>query len=172
MCASTPSILTSQKGATKVKRYMPKRPSFPPITTDELMSEFTRGLAVHNGIIAYALLSHENVAAEASAAPSRKARRHKHRTESDKRMAPREPSCSLELERQRPVEKRLKVEEAPAECDTSSVSTLAESASSQVYHTAESTFKLPHKRKCQSSSGCARGQMHKGGVVALADSNP
>ena len=94
--------------------------------------------------------------------------RRKRRKESDERIAPRDLSRSPE--RQHPLEtKRPKAEEAPAEHDISSVFTLTDSASSQHHLTAESAFELLHKRKCQSRSGRAHTQTHKGRVVASAD---
>ena len=68
--------------------------------------------------------------------------------QSDKCIVPRQPSRSLEHDGQRPHEKRQKVEEAPAKhASGTSISMLSESASSQLYHTAESAFEHPHNRK-------------------------
>ena len=74
--------------AIKVSKNLPTRPTFARITAKELTNAFTCGLTVRNGIIANALLSCENVSAEARAAPSgRRARRRKRKTGSDECIA-------------------------------------------------------------------------------------
>jgi len=46
--------------AAKVRKIVPERPTFAPITTEVLTNAFTCGLAICNGIVANVLLSCEN----------------------------------------------------------------------------------------------------------------
>ena len=154
-----PDIRYLSANAPKVRKNAPKTPTFTPITTAELTNAFTRGLAMHNAIIAKALLSHEKASAKDSPAPSGpKGHRRKRRMESVECIAPRHLSCSLEGDSQRPHEKRQKME-APAECASgASDSMLVVSASSQLYQATKSAgFNvIPRKRKQEGCRGAAR----------------
>ena len=92
-----------QAKCTKVNKNKPVRPSFAPVTSDELVDAFTHGLAERNGCVVNALHKRMNGAEACAGTASSRKRSRRKRKRSQERVAQAEPSQSHGD--QRPTEK-------------------------------------------------------------------